>query len=329
MTGALDIEHFEEFHGLPVFTLPHGVPEAGSLPEPGAVAWRLDSAWDDDWPFPELWRRFTESVDTERVRALVIGPWWTGEYADLRPVLELILADAARFPALRALFLADVISEECELSWLVMTDITPVIEAFPRLEELGVRGCGDTYRDGDLRLRPVSHDRLRVLRFESGGLPGAVVRAVAASELPALETLDLWLGVEEYGGDATIADLAPVLDGGRFPRLRRLGLQNSEIQDEIAGAVASAPVVAGLESLALSMGVLTDAGAEALLAGQPLTHLKELDLRHHFVSELWAGRIEDALGPHGVRVELEPAEEYGDGTDEDDEDEWRYVAVSE
>ncbi|MEU0527254.1 STM4015 family protein [Streptomyces niveus] len=327
MTGPDGIDHIEEFHGLPVLTLPRDeTPAPETLPEPDAVAWRLDCGWDEEWPFARMWRRFTDVVDTERVRALVIGPWWCGEYSELKPVLELIVADAARFPALRALFLADVVGEECEVSWLRINDITPAIEAFPLLEEFGVRGCGDTYRDGDLRLRPVKHDRLRVLRFESGGLPGAVVRAVGASELPALEHLELWLGVDEYGGNATVADLAPLLDGGRLPRLRHLGLQNSEIQDEIAGAVASAPVVAGLRSLDLSMGVLTDAGAEALLAGQPLTHLKELNLNHHFVSKPWTGRIEDALGPHGVRLGLGSAMDYSGGTDED---EWRYVAVSE
>ncbi|GGK26573.1 hypothetical protein GCM10011583_68220 [Streptomyces camponoticapitis] len=318
------IDHIEEFHGLPVFTLARDeAPAPGALPEPDAVAWRLDCGWDEKWTFPELWRHFTSVVDTERVRALVIGPWWSGEYSELAPVQELIVADAARFPALRALFLADVVGEECEVSWLRINDITPAIEAFPLLENFGVRGCGDTYRDGDLRLRPVKHDRLRVLRFESGGLPGSVVRAVGASELPALEHVELWLGVDEYGGNATLADLAPLLDGGRFPRLRHLGLQNSEIQDEIAGAVAAAPVVAGLESLALSMGTLTDAGAEALLAGQPLTHLDELDLSHHYISAPWRTRIQEALEPHGVRVELEVAHDI------DEDDEWRYVAVSE
>ncbi|WP_329378949.1 STM4015 family protein [Streptomyces sp. NBC_01716] len=320
----MDIEHFDEFHGLPVFTLPHHkIRSLKALPEAEAVAWRLDCGWEEEWTFPELWKHFTDAVDTERVRALVIGPWWSGDYSELAPALELIVADAARFPALRALFLGDVVGEECEVSWLVMTDVTPAIEAFPSLEEFAVRGCGDTYQNGAVRLRPVQHERLRLLRFESGGLRGSVVRAVGESELPALERLELWLGIEEYGGDATVADLAPLLDGGRFPLLRHLGLRNSEIQDEIAGAVASAPVVAGLESLALSMGTLADPGGEALLAGQPLTHLKTLDLRHHFMSPDVTDRIQQTLGPHGVRVELEPP--YDLSAD----DEWRYVAVSE
>ncbi|MFF8991242.1 STM4015 family protein [Streptomyces sp. NPDC014983] len=317
-------DHFDTFHGLPVLTLPERGEEA--LPAAGDVAWRLDCFEAGDIPFPELWQSFTERVPSAGVRALVIGPWWEDEYSELRPALELILADAARFPALRALFLADVTGEECEISWLQLTDVTPVLEAFPLLEELGVRG-GDSQGLGEetLSLRPVRHDALRVLRFESGGLPGQVVRAVGACDLPALERLELWLGVQTYGGDATVADLAPILSGGRFPALRRLGLQDSELQDEIAAAVASAPVVAQLESLSLSMGTLTDAGAEALLRGQPLTHLKRLDLHHHFLGESMTERVEAAIGSAGTEVDLSDRLAPHRWRDE----EWRYVAVSE
>ncbi|WP_431948717.1 STM4015 family protein [Actinacidiphila sp. bgisy167] len=317
--------HLETLYGLPVYTLP----EAGTaeLPEPDAVAWRLDCFEAGDIPFSRVWAHFTTAVDTTRVRALVIGPWWDDdEYSELRPALELVLADAEGFPALRALFLADVIGEECEISWLQMTDVTPVLEHFPRLEEFGVRG-GDSEGIGEepLSLRPVRHEALRVLRFESGGLPGAVVRAIGASELPALEHLELWLGVPQYGGDAAVADLAPVLAGGCFPALRHLGLQDSEIQDEIAAAVASAPVVAQLESLSLSMGILTDTGAEALLGGQPLTHLKRLDLHHHFLSESLADRLRATVESAGTEIDLSEHREPRRWQDQ----EWRYVAVSE
>ncbi|MEV4325640.1 STM4015 family protein [Microbispora rosea] len=195
----------------------------------------------------------------------------------------------------------------------VYANVRALLEAFPRLERLEVRG------GTGLELRPVRHESLRVLRFETGGLPAEVVRAVGACDLLALERLDLWLGVQDYGGNATVADLAPILSGERLPTLRHLGLQDSEIQDEIVAAVASAPVVARLESLALSMGVLTDAGAEALLGGQPLTHLHTLDLHHHFLTDAMAARVAEALP--GVEVDLSRREKPVH--------DWRYVAVSE
>ncbi|MFE6748575.1 STM4015 family protein [Kitasatospora purpeofusca] len=284
------------------------------LPEPGTVAWRLAVAYGSEGGFEALWSAFLEAVDPAAVRGLVLGPWWIQDYTPVSEALSRIVADADRFPALEGLFIADVSSEDCEISWLEMSDVTPVMKAFPRLTDLVVRG------GNGLRLEPFRHERLTHLTFESGGLPGRVVRAVTASELPALESLELWFGVDEYGGDATIDDVAPLLAGTRLPALRHLGLQNSEFQDEIAAAVAHAPVVAQLSTLSLSMGVLSDEGATALLDGQPLTHLKSLDLHHHYLSEAMQERVREALP--GVDVDLSDAEE-------EDEDEWRYVEVSE
>ncbi|MFJ9625757.1 STM4015 family protein [Streptomyces sp. NPDC101181] len=313
----IDIEHPEHFHSLPVHTHEPSLP----LPAADAVAWRLECHFDEEMDFDGVWQRFLDAVDTTRVRALVIGPWWDGDYSPFDPVLDLLVAHADRFPALRGLFLADVVGEECEVSWLPVGDITPALDAFPLLEELTARGCG---QEG-LELRPVRHTALRALRLESGGLPGEVVRSVAASELPALERLELWFGSTWYGGDATLADIRPVLSAGTFPRLRHLGLQNSEFQDEIAAAVASAPVVAQLETLALSMGTLGDAGGEALLNGQPLNHLTTLDLRHHYLTGPVLERIKKSCAPAAV-ADDKADEDFGD---EDEDDPERYVAVSE
>ncbi|WP_433214389.1 hypothetical protein [Microtetraspora malaysiensis] len=117
--------------------------------------------------------------------------------------------------------------------------------------------------------------------------------------------------------DATVGDLEGILSGAGLPALRRLGLRDSEIQDEVAAAVAAAPVVARLEALSLSMGMLSDTGAEALLGGQPLTHLRHLDLHHHYLSEGVAARIRSALP--GVDVDLSEPQPRDE----------RYVAVSE
>ncbi|MDQ0792667.1 STM4015 family protein [Streptomyces sp. B1I3] len=321
----LDVDHPHVFHGLPVLTLPPAdAPPAASLPAAGAVAWRLECPPDGS-AFPELWQHFAGSVDTSRVRALLIGPWWESDYTSFAPVVELLASEASRLPELRALFLADVTGEECEVSWLQMCDITPVLEAFPLLEELVVRGGGAAASGEDeLRLRPVRHHALKSLRFESGGLPGHVVRAVGEAELPALERLELWFGTQWYGGDATVEDIRPLLSGGTFPRLRHLGLQNSEIQDEIAAALGSAPVVAQLEALALSMGTLSDAGARALLDGQPLTHLVSLDLHHHYLTDPLVSRIQEVCARAGVHVDLGEADHW-----DPEDDEPRYVAVSE
>ncbi|MEV4253029.1 leucine-rich repeat domain-containing protein, partial [Spirillospora sp. NPDC049652] len=76
---------------------------------------------------------------------------------------------------------------------------------------------------------------------------------------------------------------------------------------------------AQLETLSLGMGVLTDAGAEALLSGQPLTHLKTLDLTHHFLSDAMMERLRTSLD--GVRVVLDD-QEQPDG-------DFFFIAISE
>ncbi|WP_199747916.1 STM4015 family protein [Actinomadura sp. WAC 06369] len=308
------VHHLDEYAGLPVERF--GGRDAAGAPasSAGRAAWRV--AVDGGEEFGDAWARFRRAVDTTQVRALVIASWGRERIRRLYPV-PWIAEAAADLPNLRSLFLGDITVDEAEMSWIKHADVTPLLRAFPKLERLDVRGS-----DG-LVLEPVEHAGLRTLRFESGGLPASVVRAVGASELPNLERLDLWLGEDYYGGDATPADLAPILAGERLPSLRHLGLEDSEIQDEIAEAVASAPVVARLESLSLAMGVLTDRGAEALLAGQPLTHLRKLDLHHHFLSEDMMRRVAEALP--GAEVDLRDRRE----PDEGDEEPEFYVAVSE
>ncbi|MFJ9646206.1 STM4015 family protein [Streptomyces sp. NPDC004244] len=313
--------HLTESYGLPVFTFPGPDDEDPTLPEADAVAWRIAAdAYDAEETWPEAFARFTAAVDTTLVRAVVVGSWDSAYDSGPEDIIEALVEARDELPALRALFLGDMVSEECEISWIVQGDVGPLLDAFPQLEEFGVRG------GTSLVVPPFTHRRLRSLTVETGGLPARVVRNIAASDLPSLEHLDLWLGTDEYGGDSQLADVAPIIDGDRLPSLRHLALRNSEYQDEIATAMASAPVVARLETLDLSMGVLTDEGGAALLGGQPLSHLKKLDLHHNYLSDPLKQRFQDTLEGAGVTLDLDRgrAEE-----DEWDGRTWRFVAVGE
>lgn len=90
-------------------------------------------------------------------------------------------------------------------------------------------------------------------------------------------------------------------------------------------ALADAPVVDRLESLDLSLGTLGDEGMAALLAGRPLTHLRKLDLHHHFLSNEMIARLRAALP--GVDIDLSDVQKA------DSPSTWnpsgRYIAVSE
>ncbi|MEW2165254.1 STM4015 family protein [Streptomyces sp. NPDC007084] len=317
--------HLTEFHGLPAFTFPdadESSAHAASLPAPESVAWRVAvDSYDSREPWQDAFARFLAAVDTRQVRALVIGAWSEAYETGPDKVIEAVVAARDRLPALRGLFLGDIVMEEAEISWIVQGDVSPLLNAFPALEEFGVRG------GNGLVFPAVRHERLRSLTVESGGLPAEVVRGIAGSDLPALETLDLWLGTSEYGGDADVADLEPFFAGDRLPSLTHLGLRNSEIQDDVCRALASAPVVARLRVLDVSMGVLTDDGATALLSGQPLTHLKVLDLNHNYLSAELRTRLLETLEPAGVRVDADRGN--ADADEEEDGTVWRFVAVGE
>jgi hypothetical protein len=315
------VDHLHELLGLPTVDFQHATGEA-PVQAAAVAAWRISvDPYDDDseMTWEDAFQAFLKAVDPAGVRALIVGQWGESYEEPSSYPIDLIIAAADRLTSLEAVFVGDMISEENEISWIEQSDVTALLKAFPGLLELGVRG------GTDLVFSPTKHERLRSLTIETGGLPVAVIRGVLDSELPALERLDLWLGVSAYGGDADVADLAPLLSGTRFPRLTHLGLRNSELQNEIATAVASAPVVAQLRVLDLSEGTMGDEGAAALLDGQPLTHLERLDLHHHFMTEPMERRVLEALEPHGVRVDVSEREKpWGDRGVEG-----RYTSASE
>ncbi|MEU2822660.1 STM4015 family protein [Streptomyces bacillaris] len=319
MYGA---QHLHEFGGLPAVDFQH-TGAGGSRPAADAAAWRVsvEPYGDDDRdrPWADEFADFLGAVDPAGVKALIIGQWGEAYEENSSVPIDLVIAAADRLTSLEAVFVGDLEAEQAEITWIEQSDVTALLTAFPGLTEFGVRG------GTDLVFPPVKHERLRSLTIQAGGLPAQVVRGVIDSELPALERLDLWLGVSAYGGDTEVTDLAPLLSGTRFPRLHHLGLRNSEVQNEIAAAVASAPVVAQLRTLDLSNGTLGDEGAAALLEGQPLTHLEVLDLHHHFLTEAMEQRVRSSLEPHGVRVDLSERNEPWDNRGA----EGRYTAVSE
>src|SRR4051812_43476346 len=102
-----------------------------------------------------------------------------------REVIEPLIAARGRLPNLRSLFLGDITSEECEISWINQGDVTPLLAAYPLLEEFRVRGVEQ------LSFAGLRHANLRSLAIESGGLPACVLEEVWAADLPELEHLEL------------------------------------------------------------------------------------------------------------------------------------------
>jgi predicted DNA-binding WGR domain protein len=287
------------------------------------VAYRVGLTREEYYPgnrkFADKLATFLQDPGLGALQALVIG-CWSLEGGDSTEVVEALVSARDKLPNLKALFLGDITHREQEISWITHSDITPLFEAYPELEHFRTRG------GQGLGLGKLKHGHLKSLVFEASNLPAEVVRAVGRSDLPVQEHLELWLGAEQYGADTTVADLKGILAGEGLPALRYLGLRNSEIADGIAKALAKAPIMDRLRVLDVSLGTLTDKGAEALLAVPGLANLEKLDIHYHYVSPGMVIRLK-ALG---MKVDAGGRKEADVDEYEDEEDAaYRYVAHAE
>lgn len=290
-------EHVSQLVGKPV------APFDGRAPfDLRARVPRLAIDWDshvDGLGMSELVAELLRRPDVPLVEGLVFGVWDFISATDASAIVAPLVAAKDRLPALRSIFLGDILESEQELAWIKQGDASSLFAAFPALEELRVRGSAGLRLAGDGA--PVRHAHLQTLIVESAGLSRELVRSVVEGELPALRHLELWLGSEQDGGTASIDDLAPLLEGRGFPALESLALRGSETADALAGAVANAPVLKRLKKLDLSLGTLSDDGAESLLASEAVRLLVDLDLRKSYLSPEMVKRLH-ALTPVIVDV---------------------------
>lgn len=308
-------EHMTEFAGKAIADWEPGEP----LGDPAQVIHRISISWDESdegGVWADKFARFLATPNSNLTTGIVVGPWEEmSERENASGIVEAIADAADRLPRLAAIFFGDIIVEESEISWIEQGDVASLLAAYPRLEHFGVRG------GNGLRFSSLRHENLKSLIVQTGGLPKEVVADISGARLPALRHLELWLGVEDYGGDTTVDDLAPILSGDRFPALTYLGLRDSEIADHLAVAVATAPILERVEVLDLSLGTLTDEGAAALLASPAVPKLRKLDLHHHYCSEELVARL------MALPIEVDASDRQE--VDEFEGEIYRYVSVSE
>jgi len=306
-------DNLDSFAGRPVIDW-----EVGAVLGDGATtAYRLRLDYDKgnaglEWG--DLLADFLKDPRSLQTQAMVVGDWGVSTSSDNSSAEAIAaLANAHhKLPNLKYLFFGDITYEECEISWLVQGDFSPLLSAYPELEYLAIRG------GQELSLGKARHAKLNTLIIQAGGLSPDVIHQIAAADFPLLEHLELWLGESNYGGDTTVEDIVPLLKDERFAKLKYLGLKNSEIEDQIAAAVAQAPIVGRLETLDLSMGTLSDEGARALLASPWVKKLKRLDVHHHYLSDGMQKQL------HALGIDVDSSDPQGEA-DADN----RYVAVGE
>lgn len=299
-----------QYHGKSVVEFRMG----DTIADPASVrttVYRLAQDYDSAESQRELLDAFLGQVETSAIDALIIGAWSEAHDESPQGYLDGLIERRAELSALRALFVGDMTYEDCEISWIIQTSYNPLLTAFPQLRSLRIRGSSG------LKLVPFAHEALEELAIECGGLPSGIVNAIAASKLPALRRLELWLGDDNYGFDGGVGTYAKLLDAIDASRLESLGLRDSQISDALASHLAAQPWLGKLKLLDLSMGTIGDAGAQALCESPHLAGLGTLDLSHHYIGADWQAKLR-ALP---CKVVLD------DPQDEDDGE--RYVAVAE
>lgn len=328
--------HLTQFAG---HTVRFYTPEQG-ITHPDDI-YRISTRFDEsNWG--GNFEKFMADPRVGQAKGVVIGAWM-GDTFDTESAFarDALVASAEKLPNIHAIFFGDITCEENEVSWIEQTDLAPILRAYPNLTHFGIRGGNElrfgqtpppTSNDNDVKgllkkfftpnkanqpRRGVSHTKLTSLQVEAGGLDHEVVTDILQSDLPNLTHLELYIGTDEYGRTTEASHLAPLLEGNLFPKLRYLGLRDADNADDIAVAIANAPIVKQIETLDLSLGTLTDHGGQALLDSPTIRQLRKLDLHYHYLSDDMMQKL--AALPLAVDV----------SDQQQSEDDWRYVAVGE
>ncbi len=279
---------------------------------------RMEPDTDGD-TFPEIFERFFSTQDTSAMDSLVIG-YWSDDYSldDTKEMAEMtksLLSYKDKLQSLKALFVGDIEQEESEVSWIETIDESIFVNTDAlSLEVFKAKGAGEFFA------QPLKSNTLKKLILVTGGLDRKTVENIVKSDLPNLEHLELWIGSDSYGNTG-LNDLKPIMEKQLFPKLRYLGLRNSEFSDEIASELAKSPIISQLDELDLSLGSLSDKGAEALASSETIRKIKKLTLDYHFMTDDGMTALKKAI-PQASVEDQEEEDVY-------DDEVYRYIFLSE
>ncbi len=141
-----------------------------------------------------------------------------------------------------------------------------------------------------------------------------------SNALKNIETIEWVFGSEDYGASISVEQVKALLDS-ELPNLKRLGLKNSELQTEIVELIANHPILAQLEELDISMGILQTPGGQILLDQyDKLAHLSKINCEFHFIDNTVVSHLKAKYGSALV---------ISDEPEDNDGGEWFYVEVGE
>lgn len=254
--------------------------------------------------------------ELSQLDGLVIGCWGESWDNSVQPIIDGIVENKDKFAGIKSLFVGDMEFEECEVSWIEQGDYSGLWAAMPQLEELTIKGSTN------LSLGSIQHENLKSLEIICGGLPKEVLASIAAAKMPSLEKLSLYIGIEDYGFDGSVADIEAMLEKSDLPKLKELGILDSEEQDEVAEAVVKCKYMKQIQTLDLSCGTLTDKGGQFILDAIPsFANIKEVNLEFHYMSDEMMKKLQ------GLDADVNVDDQQED--DEYDGEIYRYPMLTE
>lgn len=254
------------------------------------------------------------------LEGIVIGSWGDAWEDACQQIIDDIVGNKDKFSHIKSLFIGDMGFEDCEVSWIIQGDYSKLWNAMPQLESLTIKGSTD------LSLGTIQHDNLKKLEIICGGLPSNVIKSITKAKLPSLETLILYIGVDNYGFDGDKDIIKQLLDDSDFPSLKYLGLEDSEIQDDIAEIVFGSKYISQIETLDLANGTLTDKGGQLIadkLKDYP--NIKKVDLHYHFMTDEIMDKLDDLADEMDIDIDMDDDQE----ADEYDGEVYYYPMLTE
>ena len=241
-----------------------------------------------------------------KIKELIIGCWGEAWEESCQPIIDGIIENKEKFSHIKRLFIGDMDFEDCEVSWIIQGDYSRLWEALPDLKEICIKGSTD------LELGKIEHENLESLEIICGGLPSDIIEQITKAKLPNLKKLNLYLGSEDYGFDADKDTVEKLLSDSNFPKLEYLGLNDSEVQDEVVELIADSKYIGQISTLDLSNGTLSDEGGEILLETlSKYPNIKVVDLHYHYLSDKMMKKLQEL--PISINLDEQNESEEYDG----------------
>jgi uncharacterized protein (TIGR02996 family) len=229
---------------------------------------------------------------------------------DLQDIIDVLAKKAP--PTTRKITFGDNVDQ---ISWHNTGKLGKLWKGVPNLKILEIES-------GHFDVGAMETPNLERAIFITGGMTKSCGKSIATADMPKIKHLEIYYGDDNYGGDCSVKEVKPLLDRTDLKDLEYLGLKNSMFANDIAKAIGGAKILKGLKTLDLSLGAMTDEGAEALAAAKgSLAHLECLDLTRNFLTKKGIAAVKGIC----KKVVTEKQEE----ADGDGDETYYYVSIAE